>query len=317
MALISQIRQIGDEHPGADQVPARGPRRLRGGPVLRRQHDHSGDLGALGRRGDEDDLVLDGRLVDPDHGDDHRRALRAAEARQRRGRAVCSVRSCWSGSPRSPCSGSAGSRCTPRCSRRSRPSYAFDFLFHSGSTGFFALDVGRARVHRGGGSLRGHGPLRATGDHARLAAAGLPRLHPQLPRPGSADPGRPERHQRAVLPADAARRTDSTGDPGNSRDCDRLPGGDLRRLLDRPPGVAAGLPPAPARHPHLRPPVRAGLRADHQPAPARRGSGAGTGLPVLGQARLRLRDRGDRDDPGDHGAVLLHRATPLALACSC
>src|SRR5919206_2481959 len=44
------------------------------------------------------------------------------------------------------------------------------------------------RDHRGRGSLCRHGSLRASRHHARLAAAGLPGLHPQLPRSGSTDP---------------------------------------------------------------------------------------------------------------------------------
>ena len=66
-------------------------------------------------------------------------------------------------------------------------------------------DLGRARLHRGGGAVRRHGPLRPPGDHPCLAAARLPGVHPELPRAGGPDPRRPERDQRSVLQADAAR----------------------------------------------------------------------------------------------------------------
>ena len=46
--------------PGPHQVHARRPRSLWCCPVLRGQHDHAGDLGALGSRGNPDDLVVDG-----------------------------------------------------------------------------------------------------------------------------------------------------------------------------------------------------------------------------------------------------------------
>ena len=51
----------------------------------------------------------------------------------------------------------------------------------------------RPRGHRRGGAVRGHGPLRARADHPRLAAARVPRLHPELHGPGRADPRRPAR----------------------------------------------------------------------------------------------------------------------------
>ena len=43
---------------------------------------------------------------------------------------------------------------------------------------------GRPRRHRRRGAVRRHGALRPLADHAGLAAAGLPGLHPELPGPG-------------------------------------------------------------------------------------------------------------------------------------
>src|SRR5918994_3695991 len=84
----------------------------------------------------------------------------------------------------------------------------------------------------GGGALCRHGSIGAPRDHPRLAAAGLPGLHSQLPGSGSADPGRPQCDQRTLLPAHAARGSGPARDPGDRGHGHRLAGGDLRRLLD-------------------------------------------------------------------------------------
>jgi len=68
------------------------------------------------------------------------------------------------------------------------PSYGFDFLFHGGTAGFFSL-TSVVLAFTGVEALYGrHGSLWAPRDHPRLAAARIPGLHPQLPRPGWPDP---------------------------------------------------------------------------------------------------------------------------------
>ena len=166
----------------------------------------------------------------------------------------------------------------------------------------------------GGGALCRHGSIGAPRDHPRLAAAGLPGLHSQLPGSGSADPGRPQCDQRTLLPAHAARGSGPARDPGDRGHRHRLAGGDLRRLLDRPPGGTARLPPAPARDPHLRARVRASLCAAHQLAPDGSRAGTGARLPELRQPRVRLRDGGDRHDRDHDDPLLRHRPSPLAAA---
>ena len=69
----------------------------------------------------------------------------------------------------------------------------------------------RARGHRRRGALRRHGSLRPPGDHPRLAVPRLPRLRPELPRPGRADPRRSGQHQQPVLPARARLGTAADG----------------------------------------------------------------------------------------------------------
>ena len=60
--------------------------------------------------------------------------------------------------------------------------------------------------------------------------------------------------------------------------------------------------------------LRTDLRAGDQHAPAGRGRGAGRDLPELRQARLHLRDGGHRHDRDHDGPVLRHRASRLAAA---
>ena len=129
MALISQIRQIGKRGPGRTKFVLAGPRGVRRGAVLRRQHDHAGDLGALGGRGDEDDLVLDGRLVIPITVTIIVLLFRDPAAAAPAPSGACSGRSCSSGSRPSPSLGIRGITMHPEVLEALSPSYAFDFLF--------------------------------------------------------------------------------------------------------------------------------------------------------------------------------------------
>src|SRR5581483_2481108 len=121
---------------GGREVRARRRRGLRGGAVLRRQHDHAGDLGDVGGRGHQDDLLLDGQLRDPDHGDDHRRHVHDPaprgwidRTRVRAGHARLVHDHRHARNPRNldPPGGPEGAVAR------------LYLLFHSGSTGFFSL----------------------------------------------------------------------------------------------------------------------------------------------------------------------------------
>ena len=85
--------------------------------------------------------------------------------------------------------------------------------------------------------------------------------------------------------------------PGDRGDGDRLPGGDLRRLLDRPPG---GRSSATCRACAWSTPPKRAYGQVYVPVINRLLLVAVLALvldlPDLGQARLRVRDGGDRHD---------------------
>ena len=171
----------------------------------------------------------------PDHGGDHRRAVPAAADRHRGGRPPVRPgdgrlvphhrrvrRRRHRRAPRDP----QGAVADLRAGLLLQP--LLDRVLRAGR--------GRARGHRRGGAVRRHGALRPRADHARLAAARVPGLHPELHGPGRADPRRPRQHQQPVLPARSRLGTLAAGLPGHRGDRHRVAGGHHRRLLGRPPG---------------------------------------------------------------------------------
>ena len=175
---------------------------------------------------------------------------------------------------------------------------------------------GRARGHRRRGAVRRHGPLRPPGDHPRLAAAGPAGVRAELPRPGRADPRRPERREQPVLPARPGLGAVADGAAGHRGDGDRLPGGDHRRLLGGVAGRPARLPAEAAGGAHLGVDDRPDLRSVDQLGADGVGADAGVRLPQLGGVGVRVRHGGDRDDHHHHAAVLLPRPDQVAaLRC--
>ena len=73
------------------------------------------------------------------------------------------------------------------------PTYALGFLFGHFSVAFFSLAAVVLAVTGAEALYADMGHFGRTTDHPRLAAARLPRLHPQLHGPGRSDPRRPER----------------------------------------------------------------------------------------------------------------------------
>jgi hypothetical protein len=74
---------------------------------------------------------------------------------------------------------------------------------------------------------------------------------PQLPRPGRADPRRPGRGEESILPAGPDMLLYPNGGAGHGGHCDRLAGGNLRRLFAHQPGHATRLLPAHPGQIHL------------------------------------------------------------------
>ena len=232
-------RHHGPDHPAAplgirDASPHRADprraRRLRRLAVLRRQHDHSGDLGAVrdrGHRGRRPGLREMGRA---DHRRHHRRAVLRPAARHRHrrarvrpgdGRVV----------PRDRRMRSHRHRRAPGDPQGALPDLRTDVHRGAFRDRLLRADRGRARRHRRGGALCRHGSLRPKGDHPRLAVRGAARAGSQLPRPGRAADRRPGHHARALLSADSRLGTVADGAIGYRRNGYRVAGRDHRRVL--------------------------------------------------------------------------------------
>ena len=166
------------------------------------------------------------------------------------------------------------------------PHHGAEFLFNHGHEAFVALG-GVVLAVTGAEALyadMGHFGARAI--RKAWFAPRLPRADPQLPRPGRADPVRPERLVEPVLPALPGLGADPDGDPLDGRGDHRLPGRDLRRLQRHPPGDPARLPAAPGDPPHLQGGGRPGLRPGRQLDHLRRGRRARRRLRLLREARV-------------------------------
>ena len=81
------------------------------------------------------------------------------------------------------------------------PSYAVTLHVRARPRRVHRARLRRAHRHGRRGALRGHGPLRARADPARVVRRRLPRPDPQLHGPGGADPAHAERDREPVLPA--------------------------------------------------------------------------------------------------------------------
>ena len=197
----------------------------------------------------------------------------------------------------------------PRRARGGEPAARGAFFARNGGHGLLVLGSGGPGGHRRRGALRGHGPLRAQADPARLVRGGLSGAAAQLLRAGRAAaraaPSAAENPFYLLAPAWALL---SAGRAGDARHGDRLAGAHLRGVLADAAGGAARLLAARAHRPHLR---RA--RSGRSTCPRSTGRcsacrGPGARLRVLEPARRGVRHRGDRHD-GDHlGAVLLRGA---------
>ncbi len=187
MALITLIRRRGAPSRRRIALIARRARGIRRVAVLRRQHDHPGDLGALRDRGRAGRGAVRRQHRAPDHRGDPDRPVPAAAARHRRGRAAVRAgdgplvhRDRRLGHPRH--------RQQPVDPQGAVPHLRGLVPVRALQHGVLLAGGGGARGDRRRGALRRHGALRPRPDHPGVAVPGVPRLHPQLPGAGRPDP---------------------------------------------------------------------------------------------------------------------------------
>ena len=316
MALITLLRRWG----GARGAAPRGAGRaghLRRRAVLRRQHDHPGDLGAVGGRGPQGHRAGVWRLDRPDHRGDHRGAvLRAAPRHGGRRAALRAGDDRLVRGDRRVRRRAASSTIRRSCKALS-PTYALTFMVGHFHIAFFALAAivlavtgaealyadmghfGRRAITRGWLGLVlpactlsyfGQGAL-VLGDEGKVSAPFF-LLTPSWAR------------LPMVLLATAATVIASQA---------VITGAYLGGVAGR----SARLPAAAADRAHLGVDDRPDLRAVDQRAADGVGADPGVRVPQLGGAGVRVRHGGDRHDHHHHAAVLLHRPhrwrTPLWL----
>ena len=218
------------------------------------------------------------------------------------------VRRSW----RSP--GSRRSPSIPASCAALSPSYAVEFFVEHGGTAFVALGsvvlavTGAEALYADMGHF-GRPPIRRAWFFLVFPALTLNYLGQ-----GALIVDDPDGDREPVLPAVPRVEPDPDGRPGHVRDGDRLPGGDLRRVLGHAPGRRARVPASADDPPHVPSGDRAGLRAGGQLGHLRRGRRARRRLRLLDGPGLRLRHRGDRDAGDRHDPVLLRRPVPLEEA---
>lgn len=172
MALITLLRRLTGGAAWPYRRGARRARNLRRRTVLRRQHDHSGDLGAVGGGGSQGGAAGARGVDRADHGGDHHRAVRGAAPGYRGGRA--DVRA---GDDRLV-RGDRRAGCLRYRAASADPQGALAdvcALVHGRALRYRVLRArgDRAVGHRRRGAVRGHGPFRAESDHPGLAGSGV------------------------------------------------------------------------------------------------------------------------------------------------
>ena len=242
MALITLLSRWGGDAGSSRAHRAAGrARHLRRGAVLRRQHDHPGDLGAVRGRGPQGDRAGAGGADRADHRGDHRGAVRRPAPRHRRGRPVVRPRDDRLVRRDRRVRRAPASSTHPEILQALSPTYAVGFLSGHFDIAFFALAAVVLAV-TGAEALyadMGHFGRRAI--TCGWLGLVLPALHAQLLRPGRADPRRPRRREQPVLPAHPRVGAAADGPAGHRRDRHRVAGGDHRRVLGgvaRPPSSA-------------------------------------------------------------------------------
>ena len=306
MALITLLRRWGGAQDSSHRHGAGRAGTLRRRAVLRRQHDHPGDLGAVRGRGHQGHPAGVGRVDRADHRGHHRGAVRRAAPRHSRRRAPVRagddrlvhrdrrLRCEWHHRPSGNPQGALAGICADVHGRALR-----DCVLFAGR--------GRARGHRRGSAVCRHGPLRPAGDRPGLAVPRPAGVCSQLSRPGGAAARRRGRGERPVFSAHPGLGTSADGAAGDRRNGDRISGGDHRGLFGGVAGRSARLSAETADNAHLGVDDRPDLRAVDQRCADGVGAHPGVRVPQLGGAGVCVRHGGGRHDHHHHAAVLLHR----------
>ncbi|PRD35439.1 UNVERIFIED_CONTAM: hypothetical protein NCL1_11590 [Trichonephila clavipes] len=271
-----------------------GHRPVRRRAVLRRRHDHPGHLRAVGGGRPADRGAAAAELRHSHHHRDPGRAVH--DPAPRHGLGGQAVRPGHAGVV--PDAGGAGHTRHPAHADHPRAGEPLlGAALHCRQPGHRLrhAERGGADHHRRRGAVRRHGPLRPQADPPRLVPGGVPGADAELRRPGRAAAVRSGGHRQSVLQPGAGLGAPAAGGARHHGCGDRLAGGDHRRVLDRPPGHAAGLPAALRGSPHLGARDGPDLHALLQLDAAGHDHPAGADLPQLRQPRRHLRHRGDHD----------------------
>lgn len=167
--------------------------------------------------------------------------------------------------------------------------------------------------HRGGGALRGYGPLWQESNSPRLVYRGAALAGAQLLRSGGAAAEQPCRHCQPLLPARAEMGAGAAAAAGNHGDGDRLAGGDLRGLFADPAGGAPRLSLPHSHRSYLRAGVRPDLYSGHQLDALYLGGDRHHELRALQQSGCGLRHRRNRHHGAHLHPLLLGGQEQLAL----
>ena len=189
------------------------------------QHDHSGDLGAVGGRGPDHGPGRFRALCRPDRQSPSCSGCSPSSRAARPGSGCCSGRSCWSISSTLAVLGIVHIMDHPDDHLRDAQPAERDAasIWLEPLPAFIAMGSRRAGGHRRGGALRRHGPFRPPPDQVQLALFRHAGADPQLYGAGGdaavagACAGAGDRQEPVLLPraGDAAAAAGHSGDAGD------------------------------------------------------------------------------------------------------
>ena len=238
----------------APALVARRLRHLRRRDVLRRRHDHAGDLGAGRGRGLGDHRAGAASVHRAGRDRHHRSRCSRSRSAAPRASARCSARSCACGSSTLAVLGAMRDRCAARrCSRRRQSAVRGSrSSSRNPSLAFLALGAVVLAVTGTEALYADMGHFGTTPIRRAWLLFVMPALVLNYFGQGALILDRPGGDQEPVLPARAGVGADPARDPRDRRGGDRVAGGDLGRVLADPRGDPDGLLPAAHDRAHVR-----------------------------------------------------------------